>query len=89
MLRARCSTRDGAQHSDLSFFPLTGLGQLYALNQLWPLILKTSKLPDVDPPRVVFESSMAPSEAPTVEFKSVEEINNPRLGEEDLGPVKL
>ncbi|EXJ90394.1 hypothetical protein A1O1_03495 [Capronia coronata CBS 617.96] len=66
-------------------FGVNYLGQFYALNLLYPLIRKTSKLPDTPPPRIVFEASevhrMAPSD---VHFGSLEEINN-----KDFGPTHL
>ena len=53
------------------------LGQFYAINLLYPLIRKTSKIPDEPPPRIVFEASevhrMAHS---TIHFGSLEEIND-------------
>lgn len=67
------------------------LGQFYATNLLWPLLRKTSKLPDTPPPRIVFESSeqhrMAPS---VVHFGSLEEINDEKIGNlEVYGRAKL
>ena len=41
------------------------LGQFYVCNQLYPLLRKTSKMPNTPAPRIVFESSeqhrMAPA----------------------------
>lgn len=72
-------------------FQVNWLGQFYACNQLFPLLRKTSKLPDTAAPRIVFESSemhrMAPSD---VHFASLDEINNPELGSLQLyGRTKL
>lgn len=72
-------------------FGVNVLGHYYATNLLWPLLRKTSKLPNTPPPRVVFEASemhrMAPS---NVHFASLEEINNPNLGPTELyGRTKL
>ncbi|KAJ9478489.1 hypothetical protein VN97_g13191, partial [Penicillium thymicola] len=62
-------------------FQVNWLGQFYVCNQLFPLLRKTSKLPDTPAPRIVFESSeqhrMAPSD---VHFASLDEINNPNVG---------
>jgi len=66
-------------------FGVNWLGQFYAINQLYPLIRKTSKMPDTPAPRIVFESSenhrMCPSD---VHFGSVDEIND-----ENFGPTHL
>lgn len=65
-------------------FGVNFLGHFYAVNQLWPLLRKTSKMPGVSPPRVVFESSEMHRTAPSdVKFASVEEINT------DIGPTHL
>jgi hypothetical protein len=68
-----------------SHFQINWLGQFYAVNLLYPLIRKTSKLPDTPAPRVVWESSelhrMSPSD---VKFESKAEINNPNVGSEEL-----
>ncbi|CAG8078318.1 unnamed protein product [Penicillium nalgiovense] len=57
------------------------LGQFYVCNQLFPLLRKTSKLPDTPAPRIVFESSeqhrMAPSD---VHLASLDEISNSKVG---------
>jgi len=62
-------------------FGVNFLGQFYAINLLYPLIRKTSKIPDTPPPRIVFEASevhrMAPS---TIHFGSLEEINDREFG---------
>ncbi|EED17743.1 short chain dehydrogenase/reductase family protein [Talaromyces stipitatus ATCC 10500] len=64
-----------------SHFQINWLGQFYVVNQLYPLLRKTSRLPDTPAPRIVWESSelhrMAPSD---VKFSSKEEINNPDIG---------
>jgi len=72
-------------------FEVNWLGQFYAVNQLFPLIRKTSKIPGNNPPRIVFESSeqhrMAPS---VVHFGSLDEINDPKVGNLELyGRTKL
>jgi NAD(P)-dependent dehydrogenase (short-subunit alcohol dehydrogenase family) len=72
-------------------FGVNYLGQYYATNQLWPLIRKTSNMPGVAAPRIVAVSSelhrMAPS---NVQFKSLDEINNDKLGPTELyGRSKL
>jgi len=72
-------------------FGVNYLGQYYATNQLWPLIRKTSNMPGVTAPRIVAVSSelhrMAPS---NVQFKSLDEINNDKLGPTELyGRSKL
>jgi NAD(P)-dependent dehydrogenase (short-subunit alcohol dehydrogenase family) len=62
-------------------FGVNFLGQFYAINLLYPLIRKTSKIPGTPPPRIVFEASevhrMAPS---TIHFGSLEEINDREFG---------
>jgi len=66
-------------------FGVNWLGQYYACNLLFPLIRKTSKMPDTPAPRIVFESSELHRAARSdVHFGSLEEINNP-----DLGPTEL
>lgn len=52
---------------------------------------KTSKLPNADPPRIVFESSeMHRGAASAIQFKTIEEINNDKLGPVELyGRTKL
>jgi len=72
-------------------FGVNWLGQFYAVNLLYPLIRKTSKLPNTPAPRIVFEASeqhrMAPS---VVHFGSLDEINNPEIGSlEVYGRTKL
>jgi NAD(P)-dependent dehydrogenase (short-subunit alcohol dehydrogenase family) len=66
-------------------FGVNFLGHFYVVNQLWPLLRRTSKMPGVPAPRVVFEASemhrLAPSDA---QFATVEEINN-----EKMDPTKL
>src|SRR5579871_2562479 len=46
-------------------FGVNYLGQYYVCNLLWPLLRKTSKMPDVPAPRVVFESSEMHRAAPS------------------------
>jgi NAD(P)-dependent dehydrogenase (short-subunit alcohol dehydrogenase family) len=72
-------------------FGVNFLGHFYAVNQLWPLLRKTSKMPGVSPPRVVFEASEMHRAAPSdVKFASLDEINNPNLGPTELyGRTKL
>ena len=57
-------------------FGVNWLGHFYVCNQLWPLLRKTSKMPNTPAPRVVMESSeqhrMAPS---NTHFGSMDEIN--------------
>jgi len=70
---------------------VNAIGHYYAINLLYPLIRKTSKLPNTSAPRIIFESSemhrMARSD---VHFGSVEELNNPELGPVELyGRTKL
>ncbi|KAH1859744.1 hypothetical protein KXX54_006882 [Aspergillus fumigatus] len=67
------------------------LGQFYVVNQLWPLLRKTAKMPGTPPPRVVFESSEQHRNAPkVVHFGSVDEINNPEIGTTEVyGRTKL
>lgn len=65
-------------------FGVNFLGHFYAINLLWPLLRKTSKLPGASAPRVVFESSEMHRTAPSdTKFASVEEINT------DIGPTHL
>jgi len=72
-------------------FQVNWLGQFYVVNQLWPLLRKTSKLPDTPAPRVVFEASEQHRAAPSVvHFGSKAEINNPETGNLELyGRAKL
>lgn len=57
------------------------LGHFYLINLLFPVLRKTSKIPDAPAPRIVFEASevhrMAP---PDVHYGSFEEINDDRTG---------
>ncbi|KAL4908615.1 hypothetical protein BDW74DRAFT_166219 [Aspergillus multicolor] len=58
-------------------FAVNWLGNFYAVNLLYPLLRKTSKIPDTPPPRIVFESSeMHRTTLPTTKFASKEEIND-------------
>jgi hypothetical protein len=63
-------------------FSCTGLGHFLVINRLYPLLRKTASLPDnLTPPRIVLESSEMHRGAPSaVQFKTVEEINNDKLG---------
>ena len=72
-------------------FGLNWLGHFYTCNLLFPLIRKTSQLPDTPAPRIVFESSEQHRAAPSVvHFGSLDEINNPDLGSLELyGRTKL
>jgi len=72
-------------------FGVNWLGQYYATNLLFPLIRKTSKIPGVPAPRIVFEASEMHRGAPSnVHFGSPEEINNPEIGNTELyGRTKL
>ncbi|RAK80183.1 short chain dehydrogenase/reductase family protein [Aspergillus fijiensis CBS 313.89] len=72
-------------------FQVNWLGQFYVVNQLYPLLRKTSKLPDTPAPRIVFESSEQHRNAPpNVHFASLEELNNPEVGNTQLyGRTKL
>lgn len=76
----------GLDHDGIDrHFGVNYLGQYYVCNLLWPLLRKTSKMPDVPAPRVVFEASEMHRAAPSnVHFGSIEEINDP-----DLGPTEL
>ncbi|KAL4815126.1 hypothetical protein BDW67DRAFT_186177 [Aspergillus spinulosporus] len=65
-------------------FQVDWLGQFYRTNLLWPLLRKTSKLPDTPAPRVVFESSEQHRAALSgLRFRAFRVINNP-----DLGPME-
>jgi NAD(P)-dependent dehydrogenase (short-subunit alcohol dehydrogenase family) len=72
-------------------FQVNWLGQFYVCNLLYPLLRKTSKLPDTPAPRIVWESSEMHRTAPSVvHFGSLEEINNPDVGNTQLyGRTKL
>ncbi|CCC08988.1 hypothetical protein SMACR_03183 [Sordaria macrospora] len=72
-------------------FGVNYLGQYYVVNQLYPVLKKTSKLPNTPAPRVVFEASEMHRTAPSaVHFASLDEINNPELGPTELyGRTKL
>lgn len=66
-------------------FGVNFLGQFYAINLLYPLIRKTSKMPNAPPPRIVFEASEMHRTAPSnIHFGSLEEIND-----KDFGPTHL
>lgn len=66
-------------------FGVNYLGHYYICNLLWPLLRKTSKIPNTPAPRVVFEASELHRLTPiNVHFAGLQEINNP-----DLGPTEL
>jgi len=66
-------------------FGVNYLGQYYATNLLFPLIRKTSKMPDAPTPRIIFEASEMHRGAPSnVHFGSTEEINDPSVGNTEL-----
>jgi NAD(P)-dependent dehydrogenase (short-subunit alcohol dehydrogenase family) len=66
-------------------FQVNWLGQFYCCNLLYPLIRKTSKMPDTPAPRIVWESSELHRAAPSVvHFGSLAEINNPELKRHEL-----
>lgn len=61
-------------------FGVNYLGQYYATNQLWPLIRKTSNIPGATAPRIVALSDEVHRVAPSsVQFKSLEEINDDKM----------
>jgi len=72
-------------------FQVNWLGQFYVVNLLYPLLRKTSKMPNTAAPRIVFESSEQHRAAPSVvHFGSLDEINNPEIGNlEVYGRTKL
>ncbi|KAI0388791.1 hypothetical protein F5Y17DRAFT_179585 [Xylariaceae sp. FL0594] len=72
-------------------FQVNWLGQFYATNLLYPLIRKTSQMPNTPPPRIVWESSEMHRTAPSVvHFGSLDEINDPTVGNTELyGRTKL
>jgi len=72
-------------------FGVNFLGHFYAINQLWPLLRKTSRRENAVAPRIVFESSEMHRFAPSdVHFASLEEINNPKMDPTNLyGRTKL
>jgi len=72
-------------------FGVNWLGHFYAVNLLYPLLRRTSQLPDTPAPRIVFEASEMHRGAPSnVHFGSLEEINNPDVGNTELyGRTKL
>lgn len=56
-------------------------GHYYAINLLYPLLRKTSKIPGGEAPRIVFESSEMHRFAPgNMHFGSMEELNDDKLG---------
>jgi len=72
-------------------FGVNWLSHFYAVNLLYPLLRKTSQLPNTPAPRIVFEASEMHRGAPSVvHFGSLEEINNPNVGNTELyGRTKL
>jgi NAD(P)-dependent dehydrogenase (short-subunit alcohol dehydrogenase family) len=72
-------------------FGVNYLGQYYVCNLMWPLLRKTSKMPNTPAPRVVFEASEMHRFSPSdVHFASLEEINDPRIDPSKLyGRTKL
>ncbi|KAJ5227789.1 hypothetical protein N7489_008497 [Penicillium chrysogenum] len=66
-------------------FQVNWLGQFYVCNLLFPLLRRTSRLPDTPAPRIVFLSSEQHRAAQkAVHFASLDEINNPKMG-----PIEL
>ncbi|PHH59067.1 hypothetical protein CDD81_3832 [Ophiocordyceps australis] len=64
-----------------SVFGINYLGHYYALNQLWPLLRKTSLKPGVPAPRIVCITSELHKAAPSgIKFQSLEEINDSSMG---------
>jgi NAD(P)-dependent dehydrogenase (short-subunit alcohol dehydrogenase family) len=64
---------------------VNAFGHFLAINQLYPLMRKTSKLANAPAPRIVFESSEMHRFAPSnVHFGSLEEIND-----ETIDPTQL
>ncbi|KAF3902894.1 hypothetical protein AA313_de0208853 [Arthrobotrys entomopaga] len=72
-------------------FGVNWLGHFYAVNLLYPLLRKTSKLPNTPAPRIVFEASVMHNFASSdTKFASKEEINDPNHGPVELyGRTKL
>jgi NAD(P)-dependent dehydrogenase (short-subunit alcohol dehydrogenase family) len=64
---------------------VNAFGHFLAINQLYPLLRKTSKIANAPAPRIVFESSEMHRFAPSnVHFGSLEEIND-----ETIDPTQL
>lgn len=64
---------------------VNAFGHFLAINQLYPLMRKTSKIANAPAPRIVFESSEMHRFAPSnVHFGSLEEIND-----ETIDPTQL
>lgn len=72
-------------------FGVNFLGHFYVCNLLWPLLRRTSMLPNTPAPRVVFEASKMHQTAPkNVDFASLEEINDKSIGSTEVyGRTKL
>ncbi|BCR98418.1 short chain dehydrogenase/reductase family protein [Aspergillus luchuensis] len=82
----------GETHDNIDrHFEVNWLGQFYVVNLVYPLLRKTSKLPNTPAPRIVFETSEQHRMAPkNVHFATLEEINNPEVGNLELyGRTKL
>ncbi|KAJ9242010.1 hypothetical protein DTO169E5_3231 [Paecilomyces variotii] len=68
-----------------SIFGVNWLGHFYALNRLYPLLRETGRMNPPTAPRIILQSSEVHRAAPsTVQFESIDEINDARLG-----PVEL
>ncbi|KAL7411150.1 putative short-chain dehydrogenase TIC 32, chloroplastic [Mrakia frigida] len=66
-------------------FGVNWLGHFLAINQLYPLLRKTSRSPGAPAPRIVFEASEMHRFCPSnMHFGSLEEINN-----DQLTPIEL
>jgi len=66
-------------------FGVNWLGHYFCTNLLFPLIRKTSKMPGVPAPRIVFEASEMHRGSPSnVHFGSESEINDPNVGNTEL-----
>lgn len=72
-------------------FGVNFLGHFYAINQLYPLLRKTSKRDETPHPRIVFEASEMHRGAPSnVHFASLDEINDSSMDPTRLyGRTKL
>lgn len=66
-------------------FCVNWLSQYYAINLLYPLLRKTASLPGAPAVRIIMESSEAHHISPSsVNFASLDEINDPSLGPFEL-----
>ncbi|KAG8939374.1 hypothetical protein FRC03_006341 [Tulasnella sp. 419] len=69
-------TSDGIEDD----FGVNVLGHFLLVNRLLPLMRKTARLPNSDPPRIVSVASSLHQIAPSsTKFASIEEINDPNL----------